>query len=77
MRAQALALSLLLAGCGGSADILSPKEAQEKYRLPSLPECEEDGLTFAENALLKAKTCLSWSGLPSLGSPSLDRPEIP
>ncbi len=30
------------------------------------PDIEETGTTFLENAVLKAKTCFEWSGLPSV-----------
>lgn len=53
-----------------SLSLLSPKEAQEKYRLSTIPECEENGSTFEENALIKAKAFSEWSGLPSIGDDS-------
>jgi XTP/dITP diphosphohydrolase len=38
--------------------------------LPGMPEVEEDGSTFAENATLKACGVSSWSGLPALADDS-------
>ncbi|MDC0348948.1 RdgB/HAM1 family non-canonical purine NTP pyrophosphatase [Alphaproteobacteria bacterium] len=36
----------------------------------SLPEIEETGMTFKENALIKAQTCADLSGFPSLSDDS-------
>lgn len=38
--------------------------------LPGMPEIEEDGSTFAENAVLKARGVSDWSGLPALADDS-------
>ncbi|HHV64391.1 MAG TPA: XTP/dITP diphosphatase [Peptococcaceae bacterium] len=37
---------------------------------PDFPEVEETGLTFAENALLKARAAASWAGLVALADDS-------
>ncbi|MFW6149125.1 MAG: RdgB/HAM1 family non-canonical purine NTP pyrophosphatase [Atribacterota bacterium] len=37
---------------------------------PEIPEIEETGKTFAENALIKAKTVVKWTKLPALADDS-------
>lgn len=53
-----------------SIEILSLKEIEVLLELPPLPEIEETGVTYKENAFIKAKKCLEWCGLPSLGDDS-------
>ena len=50
--------------------LLSSTEAREKYGLAEIPDCEETGTSFSENAILKARVFAAWSGLPSLGDDS-------
>lgn len=38
--------------------------------LPDMPEIEETGKTFAENAILKARGVMEWSGLPTIADDS-------
>jgi XTP/dITP diphosphohydrolase len=38
--------------------------------LPGMPEIEETGTTFAENAILKARGVMEWSGLPTIADDS-------
>jgi len=38
--------------------------------LPGMPDIEETGSTFAENAILKARGVSEWSGLPALADDS-------
>lgn len=38
--------------------------------LPTMPDIEEVGETFAENAILKAKGVSSWSGMPAFADDS-------
>jgi len=51
-------------------EVLSIEELQTKLGLPFLPEIEENGSSYQENALIKAKACFEWSGIPSLGDDS-------
>ena len=51
-------------------EIISPKELQEEKGLSPAPEVEEDGLTYIENALLKARALCQWSGEVTLGDDS-------
>jgi XTP/dITP diphosphohydrolase len=53
-----------------SIEILSLREIAALLQIPPLPEIEETGTTYKENALIKAKKCLEWCGLPSLGDDS-------
>ena len=53
------------------SDMLSPLgwqvDAQSEWQVP---EAEETGLTFVENALIKARNCCLHTGLPSLADDS-------
>jgi len=53
------------------ADMLSPLgwdvQSQGEYQVP---EAEETGLTFVENAIIKARNCCLHTGLPSLADDS-------
>ena len=51
-------------------NLLSPLVLSREQNLGPLPEVEETGETYQENALLKAKAFSEWSGLPSLGDDS-------
>lgn len=47
--------------------IYSLKEWQDLKQLSgAVPNPEETGLTYEENAFIKAKTCYEWSGIPCL-----------
>ena len=50
--------------------LLSPAEAQSTFSLGPIPEVEENGATFAANALLKAEAFQRWSGRAALGDDS-------
>ncbi len=50
--------------------ILMPQEIETEFGLTPFKETDEIGNTYSENALLKAKDCASWCGLPSLGDDS-------
>lgn len=45
-------------------------EYAKDNQLEPLPEIEETGSTYEENAYLKASTCFRWCGMPSLGDDS-------
>ncbi|MGH7463283.1 MAG: non-canonical purine NTP pyrophosphatase, partial [Longimicrobiales bacterium] len=51
----------LLAGLG--LDIVPQSEL-------SVPETEESGLSFVENAILKARNAARWTGLPAIADDS-------
>ena len=46
--------------------LLHPNEVKNSYSLQSPPEVEETGLTYSENARLKAIAFSQWSGLPAI-----------
>ncbi len=50
--------------------IVSLREIESELGLPPLPDIEENGSTYHENAYIKARTCLEWCGLPSIGDDS-------
>lgn len=50
--------------------ILTLNEVAEKLSLEPLDDIEETGLTYEENAFIKANKCFSWCGLPSIGDDS-------
>lgn len=43
-------------------------ESLENY--PQIPEIKEEGKTFCENAVFKAKTVAEWTNLPALADDS-------
>ena len=51
-------------------EIVSPKELQRERNLPPPPDVEENGTTFATNALLKAVAFMQWGAMPTLGDDS-------
>lgn len=51
-------------------EVLSIKDAEEHLKLPPLPEIQETGSTYRENAYIKASICQQWCGLPSIGDDS-------
>jgi len=57
-------LSRILAGCGLAVRLAGLGE------FPGVPEVAETGLTFAENALLKARSAARFTGLPAIADDS-------
>lgn len=57
---------ILAAGTGGAVDLVGPDDAA----VPSYPDVPETGLTFAENALLKAREGVRRTGLPTVADDS-------
>ena len=50
--------------------ISSPSDIAKKLTLPNFEDPVEDGKSYEENALIKARACYTWCGLPSLGDDS-------
>ncbi len=50
--------------------IFSPVEIAEKFSLKKFAAPTEDGSTYLENALIKAKSCFEWCSIPSIGDDS-------
>jgi XTP/dITP diphosphohydrolase len=50
--------------------VLSIREIQSRYNLSPLPDIAETGSTYLENSFIKAKACIEWCGLPSIGDDS-------
>lgn len=57
---------ILAAGTGGAVDLVGPDDPA----VPSYPDVPETGLTFAENALLKAREGVRRTGLPTVADDS-------
>lgn len=57
-------LSRILAGVGGGVEIVGLEE------FPGAPDVPETGLTFADNALLKARAIAACTGLPAVADDS-------
>jgi len=61
---KVLELSRILARTGVNVTLVGLEE------FPSLPEVAETGLTFADNALLKARAVAAYTGLPAVADDS-------
>ena len=63
-------LELNASGIRYGINLCLPSDIEVEFSLSAFKETEEIGTTYQENALLKAKDCASWCGLPSLGDDS-------
>lgn len=57
-------------------EIFSPAEIAKRNSLEKFIAPPETGLTYLENALIKAKSCFAWCGLPAIGDDSGIEAEI-
>lgn len=55
---------------GPAADVVTPREVAVERGLGPPPDPEENGTTYLENAVIKARAFSAWSGLPALADDS-------
>jgi XTP/dITP diphosphohydrolase len=69
-RHKLVELRRILAGCGLAGLEVLGLDAFDADPLTAVPEVVEDGVTFAQNALLKAHAAARATGLPAIGDDS-------